>query len=337
MVKRRSPQEFSIAFLDVICCGFGAIILLLMITKTVQPQVLEEATVSSLASIRELQDQIFDIRGETEVLNRELSSKQEQISAILQKVAILKGKLESRKNQNESILLATQGSLEMAKDLEAAMQKLSEEQKRLQELRANIQNDIIGGIPVDSEYLVFVIDTSGSMTGKWSRVMRELTNAIKVYPNIKGVQVLNGAGRHMLPSTKGDYLPGDVFKSSRFISQLTGFQNAFDQSDLVPGVMSAVKLYSKPDRRVSIYIFADDIGDNISAQAVLDKIRLSNSYEISGRTKTRIHVVGFPNLLEFLDNPMMRVFDIGDRINSFSHFARSIAEQNDGAFIAISE
>ena len=62
-----------------------------MITKTVQPQVLEEATVSSLASIRELQDQIFDIRGETEVLNRELSSKQEQISAILQKVKILKG------------------------------------------------------------------------------------------------------------------------------------------------------------------------------------------------------------------------------------------------------
>ena len=96
----------------------------------------------------------------------------------------------------------------MAKDLEAAMQKLSEEQKR-SGTRANIQNDIIGGIPVDSEYLVFVIDTSGSMTGKWSRVMRELTNAIKVYPNIKGVQVLNGAGRHMLPSTKGD-LPGCI-------------------------------------------------------------------------------------------------------------------------------
>jgi hypothetical protein len=37
------PAEFSLSFLDVICCGFGAVILLLMITKTVQPQVIEQA------------------------------------------------------------------------------------------------------------------------------------------------------------------------------------------------------------------------------------------------------------------------------------------------------
>jgi len=31
----------------VICCGFGAVILLLMITKTVQPQVIEKATIDA--------------------------------------------------------------------------------------------------------------------------------------------------------------------------------------------------------------------------------------------------------------------------------------------------
>ena len=31
------------SFLDVICCGFGAIILLLMITKISEPRVLEES------------------------------------------------------------------------------------------------------------------------------------------------------------------------------------------------------------------------------------------------------------------------------------------------------
>ncbi|MDP5072124.1 MAG: VWA domain-containing protein, partial [Congregibacter sp.] len=36
--KRREMSEFTLSFLDVICCGFGAVILLLMITKTVQPQ-----------------------------------------------------------------------------------------------------------------------------------------------------------------------------------------------------------------------------------------------------------------------------------------------------------
>ena len=41
MRKRRGVEEFSVSFLDVICCGFGAIILLLMLTKTFQPEVLE--------------------------------------------------------------------------------------------------------------------------------------------------------------------------------------------------------------------------------------------------------------------------------------------------------
>jgi hypothetical protein len=45
MPKRRPAPEISLSFLDVICCGFGAVILLLMITKTVEPQVLEESTV----------------------------------------------------------------------------------------------------------------------------------------------------------------------------------------------------------------------------------------------------------------------------------------------------
>ena len=42
MPARRAPAEFSLSFLDVICCGFGAVILLLMITKAVQPQVIEQ-------------------------------------------------------------------------------------------------------------------------------------------------------------------------------------------------------------------------------------------------------------------------------------------------------
>jgi len=31
--RKRAPEDINLSFLDVICCGFGAIILLLMITK----------------------------------------------------------------------------------------------------------------------------------------------------------------------------------------------------------------------------------------------------------------------------------------------------------------
>jgi hypothetical protein len=41
--SHRDLQVFSLSFLDVICCGFGAIILLLVLTKFGEPLAIEEA------------------------------------------------------------------------------------------------------------------------------------------------------------------------------------------------------------------------------------------------------------------------------------------------------
>ena len=42
--SRRSIEEFSISFLDVICCGFGAVILLLMISQNQLPILMTQTT-----------------------------------------------------------------------------------------------------------------------------------------------------------------------------------------------------------------------------------------------------------------------------------------------------
>jgi hypothetical protein len=76
MRKRREMAEFSLSFLDVICCGFGAVILLLMITKTVQPQIIEASTVNLEGLVAKLQEEVFKIRGETRILNRDLNCAQ---------------------------------------------------------------------------------------------------------------------------------------------------------------------------------------------------------------------------------------------------------------------
>ena len=41
--RRRDIEAFSLSFLDCICCGFGAIILLLVLSKIYEPVVVEEA------------------------------------------------------------------------------------------------------------------------------------------------------------------------------------------------------------------------------------------------------------------------------------------------------
>ncbi|MBT8373155.1 MAG: VWA domain-containing protein, partial [Deltaproteobacteria bacterium] len=47
--------------------------------------------------------------------------------------------------------------------LAAALQELTAEMKRLLKKQPRKVERSVGGIPVDSEYIIFIIDTSGSM------------------------------------------------------------------------------------------------------------------------------------------------------------------------------
>ena len=38
---RRPVETFSMSFLDVVCCGFGAIILLLVLSKWAEPRIID--------------------------------------------------------------------------------------------------------------------------------------------------------------------------------------------------------------------------------------------------------------------------------------------------------
>ncbi len=66
MRPRRPVEEMSMSFLDVICCGFGAVILLLMTTKFIPPTVLEPSPTHLDGTVAARQDALFQIRGETD-------------------------------------------------------------------------------------------------------------------------------------------------------------------------------------------------------------------------------------------------------------------------------
>ena len=93
--RRRQVEIFNLSFLDVVSCGFGAIILLLVIVKTSEPAVIEKLSVDLRGLVTELSVQAPLLRGETEVLNRELDEKQRQLSIHKEKLARLSGDLSS--------------------------------------------------------------------------------------------------------------------------------------------------------------------------------------------------------------------------------------------------
>ena len=70
MRRRRSVEVFSLSFLDCICCGFGAIILLLVLTEIGRPVVLEKSRKNLDGQIRALNEKLHTLRGETDELTR---------------------------------------------------------------------------------------------------------------------------------------------------------------------------------------------------------------------------------------------------------------------------
>ena len=88
--RNRESDSFSVSFLDVAACGFGAMIILLMITKSAAPITIEFTDATPEGAINELQQQLFAIRGETTIYNRDLNAKHEQLSALTERIARLR-------------------------------------------------------------------------------------------------------------------------------------------------------------------------------------------------------------------------------------------------------
>ena len=89
--RKREVEGMSLSFLDVISCGFGALILLLVLTKVFDPVIFDE-TIEDLAGyLQQLEQTLVELKGETRTLNRSLirqrdleSSKVTQLSEIQQ-------------------------------------------------------------------------------------------------------------------------------------------------------------------------------------------------------------------------------------------------------------
>ncbi|NOQ47120.1 MAG: VWA domain-containing protein, partial [Desulfobulbaceae bacterium] len=194
--QRRTITVFSLSFLDVVSCGFGAIILLLVISKISEPMVIEKMSVDLTGLVAKLEQEIHEIRGETSVLNRELTATQTQLSEEGEKLARLQGELSIVEGQYRTSDMDLAAQTRIEAQMQTARQSLTEEMRRLQQDAPTPAPDsAIGGVPVDSEYIIFVIDTSGSMLRfAWPLVRKKMDEILTIYPRVKGIQVMNDMG-----------------------------------------------------------------------------------------------------------------------------------------------
>ena len=323
--RRRDVEVFSLSFLDCICCGFGAIILLLVLSKIYEPVILEKAEQDLQALIAMLQEELFEIRGDTATLNRDLVSARKLTTDTKKTLAELQRELDSVQGQYR---LLSEDAPELQIDegeLRAARQRLTEEMARLQPNFRRAPDDAVGGIPVDSEYIIFVIDTSGSMQAKWRFLEQKLREVLDAYPTVKGLQVLNDNGTYMFPQFGRTWLD-DTPQLRQAIRNTISTWAPFSDSNPADGIMYALEAFWDPEKKISIYVFGDDFTGN-SMDAVIREIDKVNVQDAEGNRQMRIHAIGFPT--DFGGTPRMAL--------KFAGLMRIVCERNGGTFVGLTE
>ncbi len=333
MIRRRSTQVFSLAFLDCICCGFGAMILVFVLSIGQHDQD-KLKTIESLRRILASQlAQVARINTERDDLTRNNSNAAQRLAEIRltnDRVTSLLDELDGR------IQMEKRGKAALAVDLDDLQKEIAARQKRADNVLPNIKPTPLG-VPIGTtNYIAFVIDTSGSMrdasTGYrlYQSIQRKIADVLDVYPEVKGIQIVNSDGGFVFGNSQQDWLPDTTDTRNRIKNTLRTYDQVCE-SNPVPGIVKVLqRLYkpNDPNMRLGIYVFGDEF--TATADAVLQRLDQLNPAGPDGKRAVVINAVGFPTTI-YADIP----FDLSNTGVKFGNLLREIAYRHGGAVIAM--
>jgi hypothetical protein len=325
-LKRRETEIFSISFLDCITCGLGSVVLLLVLSNMRTPDI-ESSQEDLQQQLLKLQDELIDIQGQSDILNRDLKAKQIQLSDEKKRIARLQGDLSDVRGKFQASKKEADVANQLEGRLASAQQTLTEEMKRLlgQGFRRK-KDDAIGGIPVDSEYIIFVIDTSGSMFNYvWPMMLKKMEETLNLYPKVKGFQVMNDEGVYMFTGYRGKWIPDTPAQRRTTIERLRTW-NAFSNSSPIEGIVEAIRTYHAKDKKISLYVLGDEF-TGPSIDSVVKGVDIINREDETGERRVRIHAIGFPVRPDAPQYTSIR----------FATLMRILCQRNGGTFVGLLE
>ena len=318
MRRRRRGSDNNLSFLDVVSCGFGAIVLLILITKPADgppaedfSQLLEWLRVQLAAAV-ERRD---EAQGEERAARERVERERERLAAERAALAA------AREEQTEA-----RAAAKIEDRLKAALQSLNEEMRRLA-LKPPAP-DVIGGIPADSEYIIFIVDTSGSMQRfAWEAAMRQMTALLDAYPKVRGMQVMNDMGSYMFQGYRGRWIP-DTPERRKIVLRRFEDWRSYSNSSPVEGIVAAIRTFRTKSDKISLYVLGDEFtGESHEAVVrVVDRIN-----HVGGERQVRIHGVGF-----FTREDMVKLDpSYANTTARFATLMRELTRRNGGTFLGV--
>ena len=299
-------------------CGFGAIVLILLISQFKTSEIITEKL--PRISLIELEMNLETLIKE----NKELEIKLKDIS---KKEINVREKLNDSMTVSESLMGIINATSQENKIIS---QEINKKKSSAKNVRMDIAN--AGGLNVESDYIVFVIDNSGSMQdwGPWTTVISEISKIIDAFPNLKGFQVLNDQGRKMMSSS--DKWVEDTLSNRKLMKQSIKNFRGTSRSNPIDGLRIALTRYANGIDKVGIFVIGDDIslqeGERI--EDYYDEIQKLNM--INNKIKARINGVAFLTSRSATKD----YTDIAEAMNiNFLNFINELAYENMGSVVVV--
>jgi hypothetical protein len=309
--KKKEFNIFNLSFLDIISCGFGAVVLLILISNPA-----DNTSSANVEAVERLFGQVITLENTIDDLARKIDVQKKKNDDQLGKSGSL-----GNAAQTLSKNLAIKEKEENA--LNSDLQGLSLVQSTLERISISpstsntVRDEEVGGIPVDSDYVIFIVDTSGSMQSIWGRVSKEILNVLSIHPKVKGFQILNDQGIPLISAYSGRWIP-DTPQRRKSVMKVFGSWKGVSNSSPVEGVEMALKRYAKPGQSTAIYVFGDDYTGS-SYDPVIAGITKMNRRQQNGQRLAKIHGIGF----------------FSNHTTGFAILMRELTQRNGGTFLAL--
>ncbi len=308
--KRKDTEIFSLSFLDCVCCGFGAVLLLFVITASRKADTQLELRAQIDIIIGQMEDEIDKKNITIANLRRSLTieRKRNQDSIITLKE---KNKLKTELDEELSLLLAKLMSLE------EALGKLMKDKENMptqeEEPPLPIPNEekrqYLTGFDMLGDNVLFLIEASGGMTSdtqaeaqefigaeddekrkapKWSRVkkaMQWLIGNLKLESNYKVVFFNNEI--HAVTTRSGQewFDPSDPDLTEEVLEEIDKFVPN-DGANLERAFVMVNEMPIEPDRVILIVDGLPTQADSYDAPSALEDHDRMNMFRIARKALT---------------------------------------------------
>ena len=317
-MKDDNTSGASLSFLDVIACAFGAIVLLVLIIPIGERGV--PAPVPDLANtLGQLLHNVDDVQLQISTIEHQIEENQGIVDHLSTEIASQDQKNQLLLSTIQSTITETQNVAGMTEILSEATVTLDQSTGETEERKA-IDTEA-AGIPIDAEYVAFVVDTSLSMNRIKTKVRSVLFDLLDLYPSLKGIQILNDQGEYI--ERTRSWIPDSPSTRNRLSRRLRSWA-PFSRSDPRRGIQTGIQDLYEDDIRMAVFVLGDDYASS-NIRPYLRNLDRTIQRKNVQNGELRVHAVAFSNFNRGM---------VASPVN-FITVMRELTKRYDGVLVAV--